>query len=144
MIGNHLYLRGLAYGVGLSLLGALVAGSGHGTYILLGLASSPLAALGNVAATLSPPFIWAFIWSLLQVRRQMFLATMAIHYVSAAVVLVATHFGDWEHLGKSWKLHPLLVVIGFAWYATGQGLIWLDFRRCDRRPVDEPFSGIAR
>ena len=131
------YLRGLAYGVGLSLLAVPMAGFGHGTYILLALASSPFAAFGNVAAIVAPPFIWTLIWSLLRERRQIFLAAIAIQYVSAAVVLIVTHFGDWEYLSKSWKLQPLLVAIGFAWYVAGQGLIWLDFSRRDRTSVNE-------
>jgi len=40
---KYLLLFGLLYGIGLSIFGFLAAGFGHGTFVLLGLASSVFA-----------------------------------------------------------------------------------------------------
>ncbi len=122
-----LLLFGLFYGMGLSIFGFLAAGSGHGTYVLLGLASSVFAALGVLAALIAPPLLWAWIWGLMQTRRRLFVIAVIAHYAGAVAVLAGTDFGDREHLASAWETHRLLIASGFAWYLGGQILMWVRF-----------------
>jgi hypothetical protein len=122
-------LFGLLYGIGLSIFGFFSAGSGHGTYVLLGLASSVFAAVGILAAFLAPPFLWAWIWSLMQTKRKLFVIAVTAHYAGAVAVLMMSQMGDWEYLLGMWQDHYFLIASGFLWYLGGQVVMWGSFFR---------------
>jgi len=145
---KQLLICGAVYGVGLSVAGFLAAGYGEGTYVLLGLASAPLVAIssllsliripafsfGAIGAIFAAPFLWGWVWSLLQPegpRRRQFLWVIILYYASTAVILATTYefgFRGWEYIVRFWRIRPFLLIAGFSWYGIGQILMWLIWR----------------
>lgn len=139
---RRLLFGGALYRTGLSLVGTLATGYGHGTWVFLGLAAAPLVAIfsllglmwapflsfGVLAAMLASPFMWGWIWSLLRKndsRRHRFLIVIIVYYASVIAVLATTYFGEWDYIVRSWQVYPSLIVVGFSWYGAGQILMWL-------------------
>jgi hypothetical protein len=125
-------LCGLVYGIGLSFLGAWAAGWGHGSYVLLILASSPFAALGGSVAILTPPFMWGGVWALLQARlrqRGVLVAVISVYYASAALLIAVSPFDEnWNNFWSALRLHSLIIAGGFLWYLVGQVFMLLNLR----------------
>src|SRR5260370_33498361 len=95
------------YGFALGLAGFGAAGVGHGTYVIMGPASSPLGSVNDVVlAWIGAPVLWAFVGFLLgRVQhiawRVAFFATMLAHYSGLFFILRPPgRFADWEHARK--------------------------------------------
>lgn len=127
-----LVIAGLLYGILLAAVGLVATGAGHGTYVLIGASSAPLAFLAILPALLSPPLLWAIIGGLLSQSghpgsRAFFLVIMASHYLSLWPLLTREPYGDWESFDRMWQTWPVILATGVACYMVGQAVIWLYF-----------------
>ena len=127
---------GLAYGLALAVMGVMAAGAGHGTYVVIGLASSPFGLLQNVViGLLGAPVLWGIAGLLLSAVRDsawraVFLAVMFAHYGGLLLVLFRpSPFADWSHASKMPEF--VAEVIGF--YIVGQTALWATFAFVLRR-----------
>jgi hypothetical protein len=122
-------LFGFLYGSVLLVLGAQIAGFGHGLYALLGLISAPFSLFGIRAALMAPPLFWAGVGFAADPRRttrRYALFLLVTHYCSAAFVLLRRNgpFADfeyWEQLPRSIKI---LSAITLSIYIIGQVAVW--------------------
>lgn len=132
-------LCGLVYGIGLSFLGTWAAGWGHGSYVLLILASSPFAALGGLVAILTPPVMWGGIWALLQARcwrRGVLVAAISFYYASAALLVAVSPFDEnWNNFLTASRQHSSIIAGGFLWYLAGQAFMLLHLRSANSAPM---------
>jgi len=142
---------GLAYGTALMFLSFCAAGFGHGSYVLLGLTSSPLGAWpfkGSVIAValLGTPVLWGLVGLLVALlpdrrARGILVLVMGGHYVTAFFLLWADPFGDWYYLPKMLGVFAS----GAAVYCLGQIALWTAFVRSkhvckgDRQSEPLPF-----
>ena len=120
---------GLAYGSVLASFSFLSAGFGHGTYVLMGLCSSPISLIQDVFVSLfSIPLLWGLLGTLLglasyRAGRVVFLILIAAHYSALAIILCVGNFADWSYVPRA----PLLVWPGFVIYLVGQIALWAVF-----------------
>lgn len=124
------WLGGLAYGLGLTGVGVLLAGAGHGTYLLLGVASAPLSLLGIPVSMVSPPLLWGVIGGLLShahksPQRQILLAAMALHYVAVLLLPLFEGYAEEKYIARALEVNPVVVGLGVTLYLLGQVIIWL-------------------
>jgi hypothetical protein len=143
---------GLIYGLVLGALGWVVAGYGHGSYALIGLASSPLSLLGVQIALLSPPLIWVIV-ALLGFNASKgakqnvgFLSVMTFHYLGIAALFFVSPYNDHLTLTRVASVLPVYLSAGVAWYVAGQLLIWYWYlsRRARRGPRSQRKPGSER
>jgi hypothetical protein len=124
-------ILGAVYGTGLAALSYFAAGSGHGTYMVLGLVSAPMGIAGILFGLVSLPFLWTGIFVLLHRHRDLSATTILVHYLTAIVLLTSPRFGnqfaDWNYFMKMWEVSPALLVLCGLWYAAGQIFLWTDF-----------------
>jgi len=123
---------GFLYGLGLAVIGILLTAAGHGTYILLGIASAPVSFLGIIFSIAGPPIFWALVWVLLTYKtrtpqRLFILCILVVHYASIPFVLFFPEYVEEKYFDKVWQAHPNLVVFGALFYIMGQGLLWIYF-----------------
>jgi hypothetical protein len=121
---------GFLYGLALTCIGVFLAGAGHGTYLLLGIASAPISFLGIGFSFVGPPLLWSTVGALLpytreQSIRQVFAIALLLHYVSLAFVPLFDIYAEAKYFYKVWTTHPLMVVVGLGLYLMGQVMIWL-------------------
>lgn len=122
---------GFLYGLSLTVLGIALAGAGHGTYLLLGIASAPLSFFGVVASVVSPPILWATLWAFLAYaatkhRRTIVALALIAHYIGILLVAVyGDEYVDPKYITKVWDANPFMMVIGLGFYVLGQAAIWL-------------------
>jgi hypothetical protein len=121
---------GLCFGLILGFLGFAAAGVGHGTYVLIGLSSSPFGLSQNIFLTwFGAPIFWCIVAALSgaathRLPRALFLATMIAHYAALPIILGReSNFGDWGYVTKA----AGVVAVGVAVYAVGQGGLWIAF-----------------
>ncbi len=112
------------------------AGAGHGTYVVMGLSSSPLGFLGIPVAFFGLSVFWAFIGFLLSKAQYSsyklaFLLFIVAHYVSIVPLLATQPFGDWEYFSKVWSMIPLSIIGGLTTYVIGQVAIWFAYLNTD-------------
>ena len=123
-----LALVGFLYGLTLSAIGFLMTGAGHGTYILLGVASAPLSFFGFFASVAGPPVLWTAIGSLLpyprQPQRRLVATVMLLHYLGVLLLPLFDHYADWEKFERAWGENPVMVIAGLGLYCLGQITIW--------------------
>jgi hypothetical protein len=129
MVSRRIVWLFFAYGLVLCLFGLIVAGFGHGTFTLLGLAGAPLSFFGvpmAIAASLTQ-------WGMLFLARRRFgiaklylVAFLALHYASAALLLLlpSSAFSDWEYVRRIPGSYRFLLAVGFGWYCAGQMFVW--------------------
>jgi hypothetical protein len=120
-------IAGTLYGIGLSLFGFLLAGAGHGTFFLLGLAAAPFSVFGVLVAFFVPPIIWpAIVWAISAglLYRTRFLGFILIHYLSAACLLTLSGYADGKYVERTWRAMPTVMLLGIAWYLVGQVVLW--------------------
>ena len=120
---------GLAYGLGLTLTGSLLAGAGHGTYLLLGIASAPVSFLGFIPSIGGPPVLWSAVGALLpytgrKPQRQVLFGIMLLHYLGVALVPFFDEFAEWKYFERVWEAYPVVVLMGGSLYLVGQIAIW--------------------
>jgi len=120
--------------------GVFAAGAGHGSYLLLLIASSPLGILGRSGGLAAVPAIvgsfllWPVLLLLLAKGREghlrpAFLVGMGSHYLGiAALPLSATFRDDLQHLRQVPEV-ALFLIPGFLVYLAGQAVIWRSFLR---------------
>lgn len=132
MLTQRTVLAFIVYGAVLCLCGVAVAGFGHGTYTLLGLAGSPFSALGAPVAMIAA----LTQWGLLAVARQRYglhfgyvIAFLAFHYAVAVFLLCpASGFADWERVAVIPQSYQVVLALGFGWYLLGQAFLWRTLR----------------
>src|SRR5687767_11908630 len=95
-LGCLLYgIGGLFYGIVLTCIGVGAAGAGHGTYVVLGLYSSPLSLTQTIPVALfGTPLLWSIAAALVSAVRHwpariVFLIAMAVHYGALPFVLAS-------------------------------------------------------
>ncbi len=121
---------GFLYGLGLAVIGILLTAAGHGTYILLGIASAPVSFLGIIFSIAGPPIFWTLVWVLLTYKARIFtLCILMVHYASIPFVLFFPQYAEKQYFDKVWQAHPTLVIFGALFYILGQGLLWIYFWR---------------
>lgn len=129
---RRLWLWGLLYGLALAFWSFAAAGAGHGTYVVMGLSSSPLGFLGVPIAIFGSPIFWAFIGFLLSKAHRpsyklAFLLFIVVHYVIIVPLLATQPFGDWEYFSKAWSMIPLAIIGGLTTYIIGQVAMWFAY-----------------
>lgn len=135
------------YGVILAASGMLMAGSGDGSYVLLGFYSAPISALGYVLylfekpgvllAVIGTPLLWAVagIFGTIadRTKRRVCLGAFLIaHYSGAILVSLQTEpYGNWRKLHEQWGFAACKVIIIFSLtiYLLGQMWLWRQFFR---------------
>lgn len=123
-----LMLGGL-YGVILSCVGFMLAGAGHGTYILLAIASAPLSLLGGFWFLVSPPLLWTIVGSILAYssriqQRQIGFFVLSVHYLSGLFAWFVADYADLKYFERVWQDNALMLVGGITFYLFGQISIW--------------------
>lgn len=121
---------GFLYGLGLTFIGLFLAGAGHGTYLLLGIASAPVSFLGIGFSLVGPPLLWGSVAALLPYTgkkriRQVFAIAVLLHYVSLLFVPLFDTYAEAKYFSKVWTTNPLMVVVGLGLYLAGQVVIWV-------------------
>ena len=131
MIRNSVKLGagGLLYGLGLTAIGVLMAGAGHGTYLLLGIASAPLSFLGFFVSLAGPPLLWTAIGGLLPYTRKgpqnrLVVTVMLLHYLGVIFIPLFGDYAEWKYFAKIWETDPVIVLTGLSLYLSGQFIIW--------------------
>ena len=126
-----LALAGVLYGLILTAIGFSLTAAGHGTNLLLRVASAPLSLLGFVAAFVGAPILWGVVGAMLpstgkKPQRQMLVGIMFLHYVGVLLVPFMGEEGEWKYLERMWGTHPVVVLLGLGLYLAGQTaiLIW--------------------
>ena len=124
-----LALGGLLYGLGLASIGVLMAGAGHGTYLLLGIASAPLSFFGFFVSLVGPPLLWTGIGGLLpynhkQPQRRLLVSVILLHYLGVLLIPFFDQYAEWMYFEKAWGQHPVIVLTGLSLYFIGQIMIW--------------------
>lgn len=121
-------LVGFLYGLALSAIGFLMTGAGHGTYILLGVASAPLSFFGFYVSLAGPPVLWTAIGSRLPYRRQpqrrLVATVMLLHYLGVLLIPFFDQYAQWKNLERAWAENPGMVLAGLGLYCVGQITIW--------------------
>jgi hypothetical protein len=129
---EYFIFAGLLYGIILSFLSFLSAGAGHGSYVLLGMFSSPFGFFDILTAFLMIPVIWT-VFGLLTayidfvIVRLIFLVLIAVHYVAMFFLLREELYGDWEHLFRHLSILAPVILVGFTCYLAGQLVMWHRF-----------------
>lgn len=129
------WLGGLTYGAALTTLGVILAGAGHGTYLLLGVASAPAGYLGVAISILFPPLLWGAVgWLLSRADRspwrQLVTISLLAHYVSIFFLPCFEEYAEEKYVLKTWEYSPSLLILGLVVYLGGQAVIWyLWYRR---------------
>ena len=123
-------VAGVLYGMILAAAGITAAGAGHGTFVVIGVASSPLGLFQNVLVAWSgTPVLWCLIgFSLGRVThyegRRVFLLLMLAHYGSLFFILrPPSEFADWGYVSRL----PGFFAGAIAFYAVGQIALWVAF-----------------
>jgi hypothetical protein len=123
-------IAGFFYGIGLLCIGIGAAGAGHGTYVVMGLYSSPLGLTGEITIALfGTPVVWCATGALVGAVRYWpwriaFLIAMAVHYAALPIILSeGSPFGDWSYAEK----HASTVTFGVSVYVAGQLVLWILF-----------------
>jgi hypothetical protein len=123
-----LMLGGL-YGVTLSSVGFMLAGAGHGTYMLLAIASAPLSLLGGFWFFVGPPLLWTMVGSVLAyssriLQRQIVFFVLSLHYVSGPIAWFVADYADLKYFEGAWQINALMLLGGITFYMLGQISIW--------------------
>lgn len=125
---GKLFTLGLLYGIGLTVLGVMLAGAGHGTSLLLDIASAPFSFGGYLLPLISPPLMWGALGWLLggssQRQRRIVVVLMLLHYLSLGLLPLIEIYPEEEYLAKMFDYDPGLVVLSAVYYLVGQILIW--------------------
>ena len=112
-----------------------MAGAGHGTYLLLGIASAPLSFLGISFSFVGPPLLWTTLWALLpytnkRPQRQIVAVALVLHYAALLLIPFFDLYAEGKYIDRVWRASPVIIVMGAALYLLGQIMIWLYwFRR---------------
>lgn len=122
-------LFGVAYGIGLVMLGVMLAGGGHGTSLMLDVASAPLGFIVPWTTLLGPPIIWGFIWWMLAQPKASSLRkpvpyVLALHYLSLLAIPYVNLYDENAYLRKVFSLYPTTVIVSVLYYLFGQLLAW--------------------
>ena len=125
---------GLIYGVILAIWALFSAGGGHGTYVVLGLVSSPLCILGVRAALFGLPLYWATVGLSIgrlqqQSGRTLLILLLLMHYVPIVPILSIGPYSDWERLPLVFNVSPFPLMCGFIFYLAGQCYCWIMYLR---------------
>src|SRR5262249_32130077 len=123
-------MAGFGYGLYLGMWAFIATGAGHGSYVLVGLFSSPLGLSQNIPiAMVSIPFLWCFIGFILgrvthSVARLIFVLVMLTHYAALSLILRSpSEFADWE---RAWR-YPSFLMGSIGFYLVGQVALWIAF-----------------
>jgi hypothetical protein len=120
---------GVVYGAALVFMGFLLADIGHGSYVLLFIASAPFGLGGAWPMVIFPPLMWGLVgWligSLSRFQQRFALALTLLHYVSLPCLSLALHYPERQDLVKMFSHDRQYAVIGTAAYFLGQLLIWV-------------------
>ena len=124
-----LLMLGGLYGAILSCIGFMLAGAGHGTYLMLAIASAPLSLLGGVWFFVAPPLLWTVVGSFLAYtsripQRQIVLFILSLHYLSGLLAWFVADYGDLKYFERVWQVNPLMLLGVIAFYMFGQISIW--------------------
>ena len=126
------------------MIGFMVAGVGHGTYVVIALSSAPLGLLGIAVALFGGPVLWSGVGILLALAARSKAALVALvtvmlsHYAGLLFTLgTEDWFANWGHLPKG---AVELVWVAVALYGFGQVAIWIwlvvELAVAGRRPTD--------
>jgi hypothetical protein len=127
-------LIGGVYGSSLTVVGVLLAGAGHGTYGLLGVASAPLSFLGIKFSFVGPLLLWTTLGGLLAYsskapHRQIVAVALIVHYVAILLLPFFGDYADGKYIGRAWHTNPVMIVAGATLYLLGQVTLWLYWLR---------------
>ena len=132
---------GFLYGLLLTVFGVFAASAGHGTYVLIGVFSSPFGLLGTRAAFFGAIILWSVMGLLLgSSRKKLFLLTIATHYVGIVLLLNTESFGDWQYFDQALESNATSIFLGLAIYIVGQLAMWLRYAMSITEAADESVS----
>ena len=118
-------------------IGVLLTAAGHGTNLLLRIASAPVSFFGFVPSIVGPPLLWAVMSALLacagaKPQRQILALVMFLHYFGVLLVPLFGEDGEGKYLERVWTVNPVAVLGGGSLYLAGQIVIWLYWSRAGR------------
>ena len=119
---NLALLSAIVYGTVLAAFGFVVAGYGHGTYLLMGLAGAPLSLLGPLEAMLASLLQWPLVVAA-KIRVPKFArGFVLVHYATALLLLTvpSSPYADWNYAANIPHKYRAILVAGMVWYVTGQ------------------------
>ena len=120
---------GFCYGLLLAGWGVVTATGGHGSYVIIGLSSSPLGLSDNIPLTiLSAPILWCIVGAILgrvinRPLRKLFLGFMLAHYLALPFILSPASKVGVAHADRQ----PGIVAVGLVIYGAGQAILWTIF-----------------
>jgi hypothetical protein len=117
------------YGIVLVVLGVIVAGGGHGSYLLIWLAGAPFSIFGIPIAIVAAILQWGLLAFALQrftIRFKAVLGFLILHYVVAAsfVFRVFGQIDDLDYIRRSPHGIRMMLVLGLGCYIMGQCFVW--------------------
>jgi hypothetical protein len=144
-------LAAAIYGAVLSYLGFLATAGGHGPYLFLGLATSPLCLgfllplrmlsgsfgqLVFLAPLWCAPLWWALVASLasriIRSKRPVVIVLLLLHYFGALTVLLVIdrdHYQPFGPIIRAFKSDPIPFMGILLFYLAGQWFLWREVRR---------------
>ena len=139
-------LAGFLYGVSLTVIGVLLAAAGHGTYLLLGIASAPISLLGFVFSLVGPTFLWSAVGLLLpytpmKPQRQVMVGLMLLHYTGLLFLPFFDEDTNWKYFEKVWMDNPGVVLLAGCFYLGGQVVIWQSWLRTGKESEPKLWVG---
>jgi hypothetical protein len=129
-------LEGAAYGLCLTVLGWLIAGFGHGSYLPIGVAASPLSLVEVRIALFAPVLVWALLGILLYNARhgckRTFLFAIVLHYLGNISLFAIEPYSELESLHRSIESLGIFVSLFALVYTLGQIIMWHNFLKSSR------------
>jgi hypothetical protein len=119
---------GAAYGACLIVLGWVIAGYGHGSYLPIGIAASPLSLFGIRVALFVPVILWTGI-ALFLLRedrgsRNIVFGIVALHYLGIVALFFVHPYKELEYLWISFEHAGVYVLFFILVYLFGQTTLW--------------------
>jgi len=122
-------LVGIVYGAALAFVGFMLAGVGHGSYLLLFVAAAPFSFVGFWPMFIFPLLMWGIVGWLLgsssRFEQRLAVGITLFHYVSVALGLYVLMSPVGEFVLKMFQYDYWSAVIGTSIYLLGQILIWV-------------------
>lgn len=125
---------GFLYGLVLLFIGGFFAGGGHGFYLFLIIANSPVSMFGDAGMLVCPLTILTF-WTVLALltkkQKRAGKLLLAVHYVGILVTLLRPPPYA-PLLPKEYSLPVLFVIL--CPYLIGQAFFWVNLVKMDKEP----------
>ena len=126
-------LAGFVYGVGLIICGFLLTGAGHGTSLLLVIATSPLSLFNGLLSLVLAPLVWGGDgFFVANGNRKVVAVLLGVHYASLSLMPIWHSADEQGYLAKLYAFSPSAIILGIGFYLLGQLCIWIGWFKFGR------------